>query len=344
MSTRLSTRTRRSVLALITGATTALMLTVSSATAAPLDRSTDTGTQAAADIFIKDHPSDEGFEPHSYGPLWESSDIKVCTTAVECPVSQNPIVGQRNYVWVTLRNPGPYANPVTEIGQLRVYRTLAGGGAIWPGGWTEIGWKTVPVAPGVTKVVIPWDNVPGPGHFCLLARWESPNDPMNLEGPDINLNTKYNNNIAWRNVQTVLLVAGGVSPAHPFHIGNTLDRATRNSIVFSEPGLPLRTAGGRVVATLDGTLYQRWVEGGQAGQGVRDLGRNQIEIVDPGSARLDNLVLYPKERLGMTLNFSATTVVRESMPLRVTQYGPDSSGAERADLGGVRYDVTVVQK
>jgi hypothetical protein len=333
------------VLTLLTGAATAALLTVTSATAAPLDRPGDVGTLLAADVFIKDHPSDVGLQPHAYDPLWESPDIKVCHTAAGCSSSQNPIVGQRNYVFVNLNTPGPYGGTDTEEGYLEVWRTVPGGGAIWPGGWTQIGWKAVPVAsPGVTTVVIPWDNVPGPGHYCLVARWVSPNDPMNFEGPDININTRHNNNIAWRNVDTVLVSAGGLAQVRPFAIGNTTPRVTRNTLAFTEVGAPLRTAGGRLVADLGTTIYQRWVQGGKAGKGIRDLGRNQIEIVEPGQASLDNVILNPHERLTLSLSFTATTVTKEPMAVRVTQFGPDNTGAERADLGGVRYDVTVGQR
>ncbi|MEU4570282.1 hypothetical protein [Micromonospora sp. NPDC023956] len=346
MTTRLTPRVRRSVLTLLTAAATTLLLSVTSATAAPLDRSGDAGTQATpVDVWMKDHADDTGLQPHSLNPIWASPDIKVCPTAVECSVSQNPRVGQRNYIFVKLRNPGPYGSPVLEEGYLEVWRTNPGGGAIWPDHWTQIGWRTVPVAaPGVTTAIIPWDNVPGPGHFCLVARWVSFNDPILVEGPDININTRYNNNIAWRNVDSVALTAGGLAQVRPFNIGNTVKRVTRNSVVFSEEGAPLRAAGGRLVADLGSTLYQRWVQGGKVGKGVRDLGRNQIEIVEPAQASLDNLTLNPGERLALSLSFSATTAVREPIAVNVTQFGPDNSGAENADLGGVRYDITVGQR
>ena len=39
------------------------------------------------------------------------------------------------------------------------------------------------------------------GHHCLVARWVSADDPWQLpETTDINLNTRANNNIVWRNV------------------------------------------------------------------------------------------------------------------------------------------------
>ncbi|MEU6072839.1 hypothetical protein [Micromonospora sp. NPDC047074] len=348
MTTRLAGRARRSTLALLTGAALATVLSVTAAGAAPLDAAGSRGDGATiaapVDVYMKDTSTDVGLQPHSLNPLWQSPDIKVCHTAVECPTSQNPIVGQRNYIFVKLRNPGPYGTAVMEEGAIEVWRTTPGGGAAWPGGWTQIGWMSVPVYPGVTSVTIPWDNVPGPGHFCLLARWVSPNDPMTFEGPDIGVNTRNNNNIAWRNVDSVALIANGQTQIRPFAIGNTLTRAARSSLVFSQTGAPFQVAGGRLVADLGPTLFERWVKGGKAGKGVREVGRNQIEIVDIGQASLDNLELLPGERVAFSLNFTATVPTQEKIAVNVTQIGPDTTGAARADLGGVRYDITVAQR
>ncbi|MEV0329159.1 hypothetical protein AB0H63_22335 [Micromonospora echinospora] len=345
MTTRLTPRVRRSVLTLVTGAATALLLSVTSATAAPLDQPDDSGILAEpVDVYMKDHPSDVGMQPHSFGPLHESPDIKVCPTAEECATSQNPIVGQRNYIFVTLRNPGPYGTGATETGRIEVYRSTPGGSAAWRSDWTQIGWMQVPVYAGSTTVTIPWDNVPGPGHFCLATRWVSPNDPMTFEAPEISVSALHNNNIAWRNVDSVELVAGGQAQIRPYSIRNALTWANRNSLVFSQVGAPLNTAGGRLVADLGPTLYQRWLQGGKAGKGIRDVGRNQIEIVEPGQASLDNLMLNANEKLALSLSFTATTVTKEPIAVRVTQFGPNSLGAERADLGGVRYDVKVAAR
>ncbi|WP_434739668.1 hypothetical protein [Micromonospora sp. SH-82] len=332
---------RRSLFVLLTGAALATLLSVTSAGAVPPPQRT---ASAPADVYLMDTPADTGIQPHSLSPLWESPDIKVCHTAVECPTSQNPIVGQRNYIFLKLRNPGPYGSGVMEEGSIHVYRTTPGGGAAWPGAWTEIGWMAVPVYAGVTTVTIPWDNVPGPGHFCLLARWVSANDPMTFEGPDITPNTRNNNNVVWRNVDSVALAPGATGQVRPFAIGNTLSRATRNSLVFSEVGAPLRTAGGRLVVDLGPQLFERWVKAGRAGTGIREVGRSQVEIVEPARASLDNLQLNPNERITLGLTFTAATATQQKIALRVTQIGPDSTGAERADLGGVRYDITVGQR
>lgn len=344
MSNRMTRRARRSTFVMLTGAALATLLSVTSASAAPLDRSGDVGVSATpVDVWMKDFPDDVGLQPHGNPTIWMSPDIKVCNTAVDCAwPGHSPIVGERNYIHVTLRNPGPYGSGAMEEGQLYVYWSDPGAGTAWTDDWNEIGWMTVPVYAGTTKVVIPWDDVPGPGHFCLLARWVSPNDPMTFEGPETSVNTQYNNNIAWRNVDTIEVEAGAATENLPYTIGNPLDRANRNSLVFTEVGAPLRAAGGRLVVNLGPTLYQRWVEGGKVGKAVRDLGRYQLEILDPATARLDNLTLMAKEKLKFSLNFTATTPIKERIGVRLTQFGPDSTGAQFTDRGGVHYEVTVV--
>ncbi|WP_229402496.1 hypothetical protein [Micromonospora okii] len=345
MSTRLRQRARRSALTLLTGATLAVLVSATSATAAPLDGQSGnrggTGTTALADVWMKDHADDVGLQPHSIFNFWESPDIKVCPTAVECNESQQPVVNQPAYIFVTLRNPGPYAGPVVEHGRIEVWGSPSASGSAWPGDWTRIGWQSVPSYPGTTKVTILWPKVPGPGgHYCLIARWISPNDPPTFESPDIGVTVRHNNNFAQRNMERVRTIPAGPFVDVPHTFGNALATGTRNSLLFSAAGAPLSTAGGRLVADLGSTVYERWLAGGKVGKGVRDLGRNQIEIVDPGQASLDNIALNPREKLALTLRFSTTTVTKETMTVRLAQIGPNSLGEERAVLGGVSYDVT----
>ncbi|WBB75687.1 hypothetical protein O7602_09350 [Micromonospora sp. WMMD1128] len=333
-------RVRRSALAVLTGTALAALLAVTTAAAAPVVARPDNAAAARTDVYIRDVTADVGVQPHSLNPLWASPDIKVCPTAVECAVSQNPIVGVTNYIFVKLRNPGPYGTG-TSGGVLRVYRTTPGGGAVWPMHWTQIGAMNVTAFAGTTTVTIPWTGVPGPGHFCLLARWVSATDPMTFEGPDIGTNTRNNNNIAWRNVDSVRLVAGGPAIVRPFAIGNSLKVETKNDLVFTQPGEPIQRVGGRVVVDLGPTLFERWQAGGKVGTGVREVGKNQVEVVEPAKASLGNLVLKPGERVEFSLTFAAEAASDKEFALDVTQFGPDTSGAERTDLGGVEYLISV---
>ncbi|MBB5830077.1 hypothetical protein [Micromonospora carbonacea] len=328
-------RFRRSTLAVLTGAALAGLLAVTAAAAAPGEAPQEKAAAAArTDVYIKDVTADTGVQPHSYSPLWASPDIKVCPTAVECAVSQNPIVGVTNYLFVKLRNNGPYGSGI-DNGVLRIYRTTPGGGATWPTHWTQIGAASVTVYPGVTTVTIPWTGVPGPGHFCLLARWVSPTDPMTFEGPSNSVNTLHNNNIAWRNVTSVRLTPGGPRVVRPFAIGNVTALETKNDVVFTQPAEPVR--GARVFVDLGQTLFERWQATGKVGTGVRQVGQTELEIVDPAKASINGLVLKPGERLEFSLAFSADAALAKGATLNVTQFGPDADGTARADLGGVQY-------
>ncbi|MGX4655037.1 hypothetical protein ACWCHM_15175 [Micromonospora sp. SCSIO 07396] len=328
-------RVRRSTLAVLTGAALAGLLAVTAAAAAPGEAPQGKAAAAArTDVYMKDVTADTGYQPHSYSPLWASPDIKVCPTAVECSVSQNPRVGVTNYLFVKLRNAGPYGSG-TDNGVLRIYRTTPGGGATWPTHWTQIGAVSVPVFAGVTTVTIPWTGVPGPGHFCLLARWVSPTDPMTFEGPSTSVNTQYNNNIAWRNVDSVRVVSGGPRVVRPFAIGNVTTVETKNDLVFTQPAE--QAQGARVFVDLGPTLFERWQATGKAGTGVRQVGKTELEIVDPGRASISGLLLKPGERIEFSLAFSADTTLTKETALNVTQFGPDADGTARADLGGVQY-------
>ncbi|MFK3983438.1 hypothetical protein ACI2K4_24020 [Micromonospora sp. NPDC050397] len=340
-------KARRSAPRLIVGTVLATLLTLTTAGAALGGPSggdgSGTGAAVAArtDAYIRDVAGDVGTEPHNLNPIWQSPDIKVCPTAIECATSQNPIVGVTNYVFVKLNNPGPYGSGVST-GTLELYRTTPGGGASWPIHWTLIGAVATSSFAGVTTVTIPWNGVPGPGHFCLLARWVSPTDPMTSEGPSHSTNTRNNNNIAWRNVDSVN-PAPGTPEVRPFAIGNETDVPTRNDIVFAQRGEPFQNAGGRIVADLGPVLFQRWVQAGRPGTGIREVGRTQVEIVAP-NAKISDLLLNPGERPEFSLIFSTQTVSSRQFVVDVVQFGPAKAGGEKTDVGGVQYLIRTAQR
>nr|MDT0660620.1 hypothetical protein [Micromonospora sp. DSM 115978] len=334
--------TRRSIRALAAGGVLALLLTVAGSgpalgavTAAEAGAA---GVTARTDVYMRDTVTDIGIEPHSLNPLWQSPDIRVCHTPVYCAASQNPIVGMTNYIFVTLHNPGPYGSG-DGTGTLTVYRTTPGGGAAWPAAWTAIGSLTLSVPAGTTTVMLPWTGVPGPGHFCLIARWVSQTDPMTGEGPDIGPNTRNNNNIVWRNVDSVNPQPGDGVNDRPFAIGNTLRTTTANDVLFTPFGRAFQDIGGRIVVDLGPALFERWRAGGGQGKGIRLVGQTQVQIVDPAGASINGILLAPGERLTFRISFVGGGEKGERAGLDVTQFGPDTTGARRADLGGVRYEI-----
>lgn len=159
-----------------------------------------------ADVWMKDRWNDTGAEPEPQTaglPMWESPYIWVRNSQDAALVHQhehqNPEFGSPNWAYVKLHNGGP-----AQTGNLELWVAQASAGLVWQGSWTQIGSVPTTIAANSTRIVeIPWPNLPGAGHYCLIARWVSSSDPMNAEGPDINANTIANNNIVWRNVNIV---------------------------------------------------------------------------------------------------------------------------------------------
>jgi hypothetical protein len=153
---------------------------------------------------MRDVVGDVGLQPHNGLAIWSSPDVKVCPTPADCGAGINPVVGTAAHIVVQLRNPGPYGAVGSETGVLRIYRSAVGGGYLWPGQFTLVTSASLTVPDGVTTVALPWTSVPGPGHFSLLAVWDSPNDPLPPLVADTALNVRNNNNVAWRGVDSVL--------------------------------------------------------------------------------------------------------------------------------------------
>jgi len=291
------------------------------------------------DAYTMDASDDAGYEPSlSVLPIWASPDIKVCWTAVPCATSQNPIVGATNYVFITLRNPGPYGSG-PSTGVMHVYWTNPSGATVWPTDWTEIGNQAVTAYPGITTITIPWTAVPGPGHFCLYTRWVSPTDPMTSEGPNSQANTVANNNISWRNVDTVNPGGDNGGGIRQFYLGNVVGVPAMNDLGFNVAGAPF--TNGTLTVDLGQTLFSRWQQTGEKGTAVKPIGGTTVAILDPTRARISGLLVNPGERPMITLNFGETAPLQGRSAVSIVQYGPATAKATtQTALGGVEYDVT----
>jgi hypothetical protein len=296
------------------------------------------GCRTASDVWMQDHPSDVGQEPHGLNPIYYSPDIKVCNSASGCVApGTNPVYGSPglNHVFVTLRNDGPNVSPPGPAsGSLYVYYTSAGGNALWGGtDWTLIG-----VQPGVfmtpgehREVRIPWNNVPAPGHYCLLARWVSAGDPMTfpeLIGSNTLTNTRNNNNIAWRNVDVIR-----TTPGHPTH--GTFTWTDRPGGLATLAIAPVTTLPGTAVLDLGG-LFDGWRRNGSKGSGFTVIGATQLLIAPQGGMVVD--VPAPAQgRATVGLNFTVQTP--GTWPVRVRQISRETG----EELGGVEYQLVVVR-
>ncbi|MFJ6194965.1 hypothetical protein [Micromonospora sp. NPDC092111] len=318
--------------------TAVMAFSVGGTAAAAVESDSGKSVNARTDVYIQDIASDTGLEPHGaiYSSFFNSPDIKICPTAVECASSTNPVVGSTSYIFVNLRNNGPYGSGIGN-GTLKAYYTTSGGGANWPAHWTPIGSKPLVVAPGVTTTSIAWNNVPSIGHFCLLLRWESPTDPMLFEGTSTSINTQYNNNIAWKNANTVPAGGGGGVIVRPYALANALAVPARYDLAFRPVGEPV--PGAQIVADLGPELFQRWRAAGAPGEGIRVVGENSIQIVDPYKAQIKDLLINPDERPVLSLSFATSQVLQKSYLLQVVQVGPVKELGEKYDVGGVDYTI-----
>ncbi|WP_405096195.1 hypothetical protein [Micromonospora sp. NBC_01412] len=333
------TRPRPRVARLLFGAvlTAVMAFAVGGTAAVAADAGSGMSANARTDVYIRDIASDIGSEPHGaiYSSFFNSPDIKICPTAVECAASTNPVVGSTSYVFAKLNQHGPYGSGIST-GTLKAYYTTSGGAANWPLNWTEIGAKPLVVAAsGVTTTSIAWNNVPSIGHFCLLLRWESPTDPMLFEGTSTSINTQYNNNIAWKNANTVPAGGGTGVVVRPYALANGLAVPAKYDLAFRPLGEPV--PGAKIIADLGPEMFQRWRAAGAPGEGIRVVGNTSIQIVDPAKAQIKDLLINPDERPVLSLSFSTDQVLQRSYVLQVVQVGPAKELGEKYDVGGVDY-------
>lgn len=169
------------------------------------------------------------------------------------------------------------------------------------------------------------------------ARWVSSPDPMtHTETSDVNYNTKYNNNIAWRNVNIV--DAFDENPAVvEFIVRNVLRKRVSTRLTFNT-GLenPEDTflQHGQIMVDLGEELMTAWREGGAKGEGMKVVGETQIEIVDPRGASLENIRMKPRKQrqVEMTFILNESTKPRATYPFVVSQYADSEE-----PIGGVFY-------
>jgi subtilisin family serine protease len=291
-----------------------------------------------ADVWSKDKPFDTGNEPDaatasSY--MWESEDIWN-TLSSSGPTHQNPEFGQTNYLHVRLRNRGlrQGGGPVT------FYYANASAGLSWPAQWTAIGTLTTPaINPNASPVemVIPW-SPPGVGHFCILVRYTG--EPMTYaETWDINLNTRQNNNVVWRNMNVVNLVTG---PKHvEFIARNILKRDSTMTLKLADSltgGVPF-SRHGVLMAFLPPELYVRWREGGARSTGMTELGEGWFQAVTTDAA-FQGITLAPGEAFTVGLQFQATVPTTQTFKIDAVQF--DAELVE--PIGGVTYQVLLPAK
>ncbi len=239
-----------------------------------------------------------------------------------------------------------------QSGQLEIYWADASTNLSWPSGWTLLGSINVSGLAGRSTRILEqqWTNLPGTGHFCLLARWNSAADPMAVtETTDINANVRANNNLVWKNVNIVSAGADETadftfnlqtSPGtHSLTVGPTPDERNGSFLLY-----------GTVRIRLPQAVLNSWVANGRLGTGISfDAATGIITVTDPVGGRLDGFAVqgaaavYP---VTITVTRPAQTPTR-AFHLQVNELGapqvpnPDIvvSDADLRLLGGVTYEL-----
>jgi hypothetical protein len=294
------------------------------------------GCRTPSDVYIRDYPADVGNEPSGAPFIWTSPDIKICNNVNGCATSGNPVYGSpNNYVFVTLRNHGPVRATGPISGSLYVYYLPSGGNSTWPGSW-----QLIKVEQGLyltagedRDVRIQWNNVPVPGHYCLLARWVSQGDPMTfpeLIGSNTVTNTLNNNNIAWRNVDVIRVLTGGT-------VGTTYDtrptpgRVTDLVLKPTDKAFP-----GTVALDLGTVVFDLWKAAGSKSTGVKSVQGTTL-VFGPDGGTVNGIKTDKPIDARLNLTFAAGGETG-TFPVMLYEFDP----AQKVDLGGVRYDVSVL--
>lgn len=203
----------------------------------------------AVDLWIGDSPADLGAIP-SPVPHWTSPDLWVRNLGPadgDDPSGghQEPIIGQVNYLYVTVHNRGTAPSTAGTF-SVEAFHCDPGTGMIWPTHFTSMGSLTIGAAipAGGSVRVGPFLWTPAVlNHECLLAVVHGADDPAvtaNLIGsvPHDQL-VRFDNNVGQRNVNPQMAVpGGGMKASMTIHGGLT---RTTNSVQFDASALPADT-------------------------------------------------------------------------------------------------------
>lgn len=304
-------------------------------------------------VWARDTWDDTGAEPdpHTAGePMWESPYIWVRNAQDAALIyqheHQNPIYGQPNWIYTKLHN----GLASTTSGNLEIYYADASTSLQWPAGWHLI--QSVPVT-GFTShstriVEAQWSTLPGKGHFCLLARWNSPSDPLtNAETADIDHNVRYNNKLVWHNVNIVDLGSSDHAEA-VVNVRNLRNRVAPVTLQIVTPrGEPNFLQQGHIRLQFDPRLLALWRKGGTKGEGFGDT-KLQWFDVPIGGAKFENILLKPKASGQLKLTFSRpANMSNQVFTVRVVQLQPAAASLTRETtlplkaevVGGVTYEI-----
>ena len=290
---------------------------------------------ATLDLMVKDGTDDIGNEPNNITPyMWASTDIWVRNQPDGIDSHQNPEFSPTvpNYAYVRVTNKSCVTSSGNE--QLKFYWAKAGTSLEWPDTWdgnhffpapndtkklgAPVGTVTIPVLQAGQEIIlqIPF-MVPNPAdysfagsdqwHFCLLARIEAINDPSN-ETNGLYANVQNNNNIAWKNVTIVDLLAnrtnGVIAVGNPFDEPRTFFLELVKEDL--ETGKPIYDEA-EVTLKMDETLFNAWERGGKIAQQIEGTLEEEKKIVKGNNVIIDNIAFNGNEMGILNINFNFLT-------------------------------------
>jgi len=331
------------------------------------------------DLYVKDDVKDIGIEPDTQtNVLWASPDIWIRNDTAFSESHQNPeyTASTPVYVYVRVRN----KSCIPSLGSndsIKLYWAKAGPYQDWPDPWTGAN-SSNPILGGLVAakliIAIPAGEykiykfewyIPNPNqypqdfsslgngvndawHFCLLAQVKSPSDPypsgININGtvPMGDLLKKCNN-FAMKNIMVVDFegkpsgrVTGGT-----IAIGNMTGSTHMVNVHFDALGTHPVTSEAEVIVSLNHSLWNLWVAGGQQGDNIRVYNRSnrQLQITEP-HATLTNLTITPGTLTRMNVMFSFVT--EEVTETRTFRYGVTQTHMEGENEivdGGQGFDI-----
>ncbi len=315
---------------------------------------------APTDVWSRDLATDVGTEPNpDPGAMWTSPDIWIRNLDDGGLAHQNPEFGQPNYIHVNVRN----RSQVEAVNvPVKFYLANASTGLSWPAQWTHVGTTTLPsVMPGQVVVAkLAW-NPPGVGHYCLVVRLDTTQDPMTFaEGVNITTNTRNNNNIVWKNLNIVNLIPpGNIEKAAgegqndgvvDFIFRNVEDFDVKLNLVFREerdaPGFLSR---GQVTVALDPEMAEIWAAHGNQGAGIELIDNLTFRVVAspahifvplPGLAEYSVRMAF--EDRGVIIVPSGD-IEPEPEPVaglyKFSVVQEDTSSPDQEPVGGVTYEI-----
>jgi hypothetical protein len=209
----------------------------------------------AADIWMRDNPSDTGTVPSS-GSMWLGPDLWNRYAPDGMTTHQNPEYGQVNYLYANIRNASAVDVKATSID---IWAGSAALGLVWPNNFIYVGRFSVPnLVSGEVRQVGPLEwNPPPPApsdHYCLYMRVASPQDPITfVETSSVWTNAMNSNNIAYRNIIVVDLL----SSRSVTLLARNIERKEADvDLLIQIPREFLRT--GQVYLRLSPELEKRW--------------------------------------------------------------------------------------